>query len=156
MMQVAKRFKKYAGRKYVFLGLLCVALMGCETPQSITIETTPAGAAISVDSEYIGKSPVVFDIDDTHNMKRLHIVAEKQSHESTLKLIKKKSTGFFPERVFLKLDPSMSAAEIKTASGSANNQQSTTIQGPTIQGPTIVVPGSSGTQVTPAPAPSTP
>ena len=112
--------------------IFCGGLIGCTTPQSITIETTPSGAAISIDDEYIGKSPIVFDITNTNDFNRLRIVAEKQSFESALKTIKKKRTGLFAERVFMKLDPTMTAAAIKAALSSGEQQQQTTIQGPTI------------------------
>ena len=127
-------------------GLTCFILLlgACATPQTINIETTPSGAAVSVDSEYIGRSPTKIDLRDVDDHKELRIVAEKSQFDSSVKTISKKRNGMFPNSVFLKLEPSL----VHNTSGYApsGSQQQTTIQGPT-----IVMPGAG-----PAPQVSTP
>lgn len=139
------------------LGIACVALLlgACAKPQTIFIETAPPGAAISIDSEFVGRSPAQIDIDNVKKHKTLRIVAEKSAYQTSTKTLKKKKTGLFPKAVFLKLDetPTRNTAGA-SGSGSQQGGQQTTIQGPTIQGPTIVFPGMSPTpQVSAPPAP---
>ena len=139
--------------KWLGLVIVIASVAGCATPQTIIIETSPAGAAVSVDDEYIGKSPTVYEMQDASEFQRIRILAEKQSYETTAKLIKKKRNGMFPQQVFLKLDPSMSAAEHKAFSGMTPQMGRQRHGETTIQGPTIVIPGNMpAPQVTPPPA----
>lgn len=92
-------FPKVAG-----IALGAIAFTACATPQSIDIETAPPGAAISVDSEYIGRSPTQIDIEDIDEVRSLRIVAEKARHQPATKTVGKKPNGRFPEAVFLKLE----------------------------------------------------
>lgn len=128
------------------LALFVLLLGACATPQSINIETTPSGAAISVDSEYVGRSPAKIDLPDVGHHKELRIVAEKSQYESAVKTITKKRSGKFPKSVFLKLEPKVVQETSNRGGGYGGSQQQTTIQGPT-----IVMPGAG-----PAPQVSSP
>jgi len=121
-------------------GLACATLVtfGCATQQTIGVETSPSGAAISVNSEYIGRSPAQVSLDDIKHIKTLRIDAEKAEYDTATKLIEKKSNGKFPGQVFLKLDPT-------STSPLGGNGQVQGGQQTTIQGPTIVFPGMSPT-----------
>ena len=133
--------------------VLSALLGGCfAVPQTITIETAPSGAAISVDHEYIGRSPVDHDIKDIRKLNQLKIVAEIANYNLATKTIKKlkPQKERFPNAIFLKLD--QTAALGANGSGGQGGQQQQGGQQTTIQGPTIVFPGMSGTPtVTPAP-----
>ena len=141
-------------RKCLGMVIVMASMVGCATPQTITIETSPAGAAVSINDEYIGRSPTIFEMQDASAYQRIQILAEKQSYETTLKLIKRKPNGTFPQQVFLKLDPTVAVSGMTTQMG--GQQQG----GTTIQGPTIVIPGMAPAPqiippaVTPPPAPS--
>jgi hypothetical protein len=78
----------------------------------LDIETSPPGAAISIDSEYIGRSPIAFNvkgIDREHDS--LRIVAEKTGYQSTAKtVVRNQSTKVFPTTMFLKLDEDIQPA----------------------------------------------
>ena len=57
---------KVTGLSLMFLGLIAALISGCATgprtpyvPPTITINTIPSGADISIQGNYIGKSPVV-------------------------------------------------------------------------------------------------
>jgi hypothetical protein len=138
------------GLQITGLGFFILLLGACATPQSINIETTPSGAAISVNSEYIGRSPAKIDLRDVGNHKELRIVAEKSQYDSAVKTIKKKRNRMFPNSVFLKLEPTI----VQNTSGHApgGSQQQTTIQGPTIimpgagPAPQVSSPSSSGSR----------
>ena len=130
-----------AGLQITGLGLLVLLLGACASvPQTIYIETTPSGAAISVNAEYIGRSPTQIDLKDVGHHQQLRIVAEKSQYTSTVKTLKKKSNRMFPGSVFLKLEPTI-VQNLNTPSGS---QQQTAIQGST-----IVMPGADASQSSP-------
>jgi hypothetical protein len=125
------------GSQIARLGLSVLLLGSCASvPQTINVETTPSGAAISVNSEYIGRSPIEINLKDVGHYQQLRIVAEKAQYTSTVKTLKKKSNRMFPGSVFLKLEPAI-AHNQNTGQGRSASQQRTTIQGPT-----IVMPGS--------------
>lgn len=123
-------------------GLTCIALLtgACATPQTISVETSPSGAAISVDNEYIGRSPAKIKMEDIDDIKELEVVAEKRYYETSVKTLEKKRNGKFPKKVFLKLEEEH--VRIHGSSGSGHMQGG---QQSTIQGPTIVYPGSGST-----------
>ena len=127
----------------LLLGLAMVC-GGCATSQLIDITSEPSKAAVSINDEFIGKTPVVYDIEDVDDFKSLRVVIEKSGFESEMKRIRKKSSSkLFPAQVHFVLDPAYTAGEQKKAH--TNQQQ---MGGQQMQGPTIVIPG-----VAPAPAP---
>ncbi|MFT5718597.1 MAG: hypothetical protein ACI9T7_002804 [Oleiphilaceae bacterium] len=140
--------------KYLRITLMVVAilsLVACARQQTISIETSPPGAAISVDQEYIGRSPVDHDIDDTRKISKIKIVAEKVNYNAASKTIKKlKNKERFPNAVFLKLDQ---VAPLLGANGSGQGGQQQGGQQTTIQGPTIVFPGMTGSPQVISPVP---
>ena len=101
----------------------------------LSVETSPAGAAISVDNEYVGRSPVSVKLRGTMKLKDMNITAELEAHDLAAKVIRKKS-GRFPKQVFLKLDPTRAPAG--GAGGGQGLQQGGTTT--TVQGPTIIMP----------------
>jgi len=123
--------------KFPIFIALTILITACATSQSINIETSPPGAAISVDQEYIGRSPTTVDISDVDDIRNLRIVAEKAQFNTSSKTLKKKRNGLFPEQVFLKLDQ-----PVNLMGGGSGQQQGG--QQTTIQGPTIIVPGVNG------------
>lgn len=94
--------------KYLRITSIIVAvlsLVAFTSQQTISIETTPPGAAISIDQEYIGRSPIDHDIDDTGAISKIKIVAEKVNYNTASKTIKKlKTKKRFPNAIFFKLD----------------------------------------------------
>ncbi len=113
------------------LALMVALMVGCAKPQTIFIETTPSGAAISLDSEYYGRSPATIKLDNVKKLQTLIVVAEMGEYNAATKTIRKKSNGMFPKQIFLKLDRTYNP----NGSGGPGSHQTT------IQGPTIVIPG---------------
>ena len=90
---------------------LAMAVTGCATPR-IDITSEPSRAAVSVDNEYIGKTPVIHKIKDD-NRDTLVITVEKLCYESDLRRLEKKgggliSSGEFPDKVHFVLQPTRS------------------------------------------------
>ncbi len=141
--------------KYLRVPLIIVTillLVACAKQQTISIETSPSGAAVSVDQEYIGRSPVDHDIDDTRKIVNLKIVAEKVNYNASSKTIKKlKNKERFPNAVFLKLD--QVAPLLGTNGSGQGGQQQQGGQQTTVQGPTIVFPGMNGSPQVISPKP---
>ena len=105
----------------LLLGLAMVC-GGCATAQIIDITSEPSKAAVSINDEFIGKTPVVYDIEDVDDFKSLRVVIEKSGFESEMKRIRKKgSSELFPARVHFVLDPAYTAGEQKKAN--TNQQQ---------------------------------
>jgi len=122
----------------LLLLLLTIVYTGCATSQLLDITSEPSKVAVSVDEEFIGKTPVSYEIEDVDDFDSLRIVAEKSGFESDMKRIKRKrSNGLFPSMVHFVLEPTYSAGERKSANSSPQ-----IIGGQQMQGPTIVIPSS--------------
>ena len=134
----------------VFVGASMLALGGCAKPQEIEISSQPANVAVSIDDEFMGKTPLIYEIDNIKRLDKLRIKLEKQGFDGELITLRKKSTtGMFPERVHKILEPSMTAGEAKGASSGSSSSTSGHMMGPT-----IVVPGGGGATITPPTPPS--
>lgn len=132
------------------VGFACITLLagGCSTAsnlvgfgdeqQTIIVETTPSAAAISIDSEYIGRSPTSISLKDISDYKELKIEAAKADYDTATKIITKIRDDRFPNSVFLKLEPTRSAQNNQNTGSQGGQQQGG--QQTTIQGPTIVFP----------------
>jgi len=120
----------------ITLAIVCV---GCSTaPQIIDITSEPSKAAVSIDNEFIGKTPISYKIEEPDLHDSLKMVVEKSGFEAEMKRLPKKiSSELFPSRVHFVLEPTYTAGEMK--------RQTTTPQqmgGQQMQGPTIIIPGS--------------
>lgn len=136
------------------VGVACVAalLVGCATPQEIELTTEPSKVAVSVDGEFIGKSPLIYEIPDVNVIDKIRVRAEKINFESELRTVrKKKSTGLFPDKVHMILEPTRSSGEVK-AGGQAQQQGASQMMGPTI----VVGAGKASTPAKPATEPTEP
>ncbi len=121
-------------------------MAGCEQPQEIEITSEPSKVAISVDSEYVGKTPYVFGIDDVNKLEKIRFKFERFGYESELMTIHKKpTTDMFPGKIHVILEPSLTPGEAKEAVGGASQQMG----GQQMQGPTIVIPGGSTVETRP-------
>ena len=136
------------------LGIGCMVLamfcFGCATPQIIDITSEPAKAAVSVNNEFIGKTPCTFDVEDTGDYSSLKVVVEKGGFEADMKRLCKKPDKSFPTAVHFVMQPVVRADDLRPDNGddhTTSNQQQ-------MQGPTIVIPGSGSQpvpiQITPA------
>lgn len=85
--------------------LSMAALAGCATPQTISIMAVPSGAAISIESEYVGESPAAYSMSDVDDFDSLRIAAEMPGYEASIKTVTKKPGGLFPGKVLLQLEP---------------------------------------------------
>jgi hypothetical protein len=99
------------------MGLVMIGA-GCATQQSIDITSEPSKAAVSVNDEYIGKTPIVHKIKDVDDHDSLVIQVEKLGYESDMKRIEKKgggifSSGKFPPKLHFVLQPTLSPHETK-------------------------------------------
>jgi hypothetical protein len=125
-----------------------VAVMGtgCEQPQEIEITSEPSKVAITVDNEYVGKTPYVYGIDDVNKFDKIRFKFERFGYESELMTLQKKpTTDMFPGKVHVILEPTLTPGEAKNAVGGQSQQMG----GQQMQGPTIVIPGGSTIQPTP-------
>jgi hypothetical protein len=99
------------------MGLIMVGT-GCATRQSIDITSEPSKAAVSVNDEFIGKTPIIHKVDDVDEHDSLVIQVEKLGYESDLKRIEKKGGGIFgsgkfPEKLHFVLQPTLSPHKTK-------------------------------------------
>ena len=132
-------------RLAVLVMALAMVCVGCATPQVIDFTSEPSKAAVSINDEFVGKSPLSYEIGDVDDYCSLQIVVEKSGFEAEMKRIKKKqSSGLFPSKVHFVLQPTYSAGEQKRA---FSGQQQ--MRGQQMQGPTIVIPSTGA--VTPSP-----
>jgi hypothetical protein len=134
---------------FAILMFTVVVCAGCATSQIVDITSTPSKAAVSINNEYIGKSPCSFEMTDVDDYESIKILIEKRGFESDMKRInKKKSNGLYPSAVHFVLEQNASALREEVArSQSISNQMSTPQQ---MQGPTIVIPGMPVTSAVPS------
>ncbi len=95
---------------FCWISMMGLAMVGtgCATPR-VDITSEPSRAAVSVDHEYIGKTPVTHKIKDDPDT--LVITIEKLCYESEMRRLEKKGGGWlgsgkFPEKVHFILQPS--------------------------------------------------
>ncbi|HDN27269.1 MAG TPA: PEGA domain-containing protein [Thioploca sp.] len=100
------------------MGLVIVGT-GCgATRQVIDITSEPSKAAVSVNDEFIGKTPIIHKVEDVDEHDSLVIQVEKLGYESDMKRIEKKGTsifssGKFPKKLHFVLQPTRSLHETK-------------------------------------------
>lgn len=90
-----------------FTILVCAAFVVCgcaADPQNVRITTIPAGASITVGQDYIGEAPVEHHIPNLGHVSTLSIEAVNACYRKQTKVVRKKSSGYFPDHVLLKLD----------------------------------------------------
>ena len=126
-------------KRYVWTLLIVLSMMfaGCATPQLIDITSEPAKAAISINDEFIGKTPCTFQMEDVDDYGSLKVILEKSGFDSEMKRINKKKSGLYPQALHFVLEPSFTAGERKDAATGSQQQMG----GQQMQGPTIVIPG---------------
>ncbi len=107
-----------------------------EDSQIIDITTDPPGASISIEGEFIGKSPTSFEtnseLGDSFNIVIKKRIAGEVSTE--MDRVKKKSSGKFPSKLHYFIEYSKKP----DVNNGGNGQQQ---QGGQMMGPTIVIPG---------------
>jgi len=107
----------------------------CSQSQLIDITSEPSKVAVSIDDEFVGKTPLSYQIEGFENYKSLKIVVEKRGFEAEMKRIQKKpSSGRFPSHVHFVLE--------SQDRGNNRNQQPMGGQqmgGQQMQGPTIIM-----------------
>lgn len=121
-----------------------IALTGCATPKTVSIDSDPSGARIHIGAEYLGDAPLNIPLDEAGALssdKFFTIKATKRGYMGSSKVI---NTKHIPNRILFELEKEPSAS---TASGGGQQQQ----MQQQMQGPTIVIPGSGGQpiQITP-------
>jgi hypothetical protein len=103
-------------KKFFWIAIIGLAMIGtgCSsigvTPQSIDITSQPPGAAVSINEEYIGNTPITHHVKDVNQHDSLVIKLEKLCYESNMKRLQKKgggifSSGKFPEKQNFVLQP---------------------------------------------------
>lgn len=89
---------------------LAIMSTGCATPQAIDITSEPSKAAVSVNNEYIGKTPIVHNVKNVKKHDSLVIIVEKLGYESDMRRVEKKGGGLikvgkFPKKLHFVLQP---------------------------------------------------
>ena len=103
-----------ATRLFLMTGiLLTVGLSaGCASARPVTIgvETSPPGAAITVESEFVGRSPTQITLSNPARQTSVVVTAEGEGHKPASRTIKRKSDGKWPAQIYLQLVPRPTAA----------------------------------------------
>ena len=99
-------------KRWIFMIGLAIISMGCATSQTLDITSEPSRAAVSINDEYVGKTPTVHNIEKINEHDSLVIRVDKLGYESEMKRIKKKgvgifSSGEFPKRLHFVLQPTL-------------------------------------------------
>jgi hypothetical protein len=100
------------------MGLVMIGTGCCPTLQILDITSEPSKAAVSVNEEYIGKTPITHTVKDVDDHDSLVIKVEKLGYESDMKRIEKKGGGIFrcgkfPPKLHFVLQPTLSPHETK-------------------------------------------
>ncbi len=87
--------------------VFCVFGTGCGTkPLVIDITTEPASVAVSINDQFIDKSPVYYKLENPDDYESLRVVVEKQCFVTLAKrLTKDENSGKFPSKLHFVLQP---------------------------------------------------
>ena len=112
-----------------------LALAGCSTTRTVTIDSDPPGARIHKGAEYLGDAPLTIELKEAgafSSREFFTIKASKRGYMSSTKVIDNKK---IPKRLLFELQKEPPAPEAQKGGGQQQQMQQQ------MQGPTIVIPG---------------
>jgi hypothetical protein len=122
-------------RRLRIVGMVAVALalLGCSTTRTVSIDSDPPGARIHKGAEYLGDAPLTVELKEAgplSSRKFFTLTATKRGYTTSTKVIDNKD---IPERLFFELEKEPAGPASATGAQQQMQQQ--------MQGPTIVIPG---------------